>query len=680
MHKSFGLEQDPVAGRQSPGPARNEAAHALAYRADIDGLRAIAILSVVIFHAEFGFLSGGFVGVDVFFVISGFLISTIVLKEAAAGKFSLLNFYKRRTLRIFPALFTVIAACFIAGWFIFPPGEYNSFASSAFATAAFYSNFYFDNNSDYFAAAAITMPLLHTWSLAVEEQFYLLTPGLLLLAVRFPRFAKAGFLLLFAASLAFSVFLLGKDASKAFYILPSRAFELMVGTALAMGLVPAIRNQAVAQASGLAGLMLIALAAFTYSKETAFPGFAALVPCFGAALIIHSGQHIRTATARLLSTAPMVFIGKVSYSFYLWHWPFLVFAFFQYGLEISLTTRIALMIGAFLVSVLSYYLVEQPARIKGTALKGATVLLIGALAILACYGVRTLVKKSDGVFWRLPPAAAAFANENPSSLSIDGLCRDDTRVSDAGEIYACKIGAPGATPQFLLFGDSHAQAVGREIANLASEAGIAGQTLMFPGCPPIQDFSNEDTQTINACASKFAMLDVFLADPSIKTIVIANRWAVRLTGHLMPNEMKGWRHPPGTFGKRDPGAFEAPMTDTLRKIREHGKHVVFLGPVPELGFHPREEMIKTLIRGQSAEFTFSRQSFDERQKEVMPFLARLDAMDGVDVFYPHEILCSAEHCQTMLDEGRTLYIDNNHLNATGAALLAPMLKKAITAQ
>ena len=678
MHRGFGPEHGSTAGGRPAAAAEAASPHALAYRADIDGLRAIAILSVVFFHAELGFLSGGFVGVDVFFVISGFLISTIVLKEASAGKFSLVNFYKRRTLRIFPALFTVIAACFLAGWFIFPPQEYKDFATSAIAAAAFYSNFYFDNNSNYFAAEAITMPLLHTWSLAVEEQFYVLAPGLLMLAVRFPRFAKAGFVLLFAASLAFSVLLIGTDASKAFYMLPSRAFELMVGTALAMGLVPAIRNRALAQAAGLAGLALIAFAALAYSEETVFPGFAALVPCLGAALIIHSGRHTETATARLLSTAPMVFIGKVSYSLYLWHWPFLVFAIFQYGTEIGTPARLALMAGAFAASVLSYYLVEQPARVKGAALKGGTVLLIGALAILACLGVRTLVKKSEGVSWRLPPAAAAFAAETPIKVDNSALCRDDTGYhSKVGS--DCTFGAPDVAPQFLYFGDSHAQALSMEVAALAKQAGIAGHALIRGGCPPVVGLDAEQANVFDKCVTHFATLDTLLATPSIKTVVIVSRWAPYLTGRAMPNESKKRRRLFADGEEENRLAFEAILTATVEKIRAAGHPVVLFGPIPELGFNLPAEMTKALMQGKQTEFTLSRKAFEERQKDVLPFMARLDAMDGVEVLYPHEILCDAERCRTTLD-GKALYVDDDHLSPTGAALLAPLIEKAMAAR
>ena len=677
MYKGFQPELTPATGdRVATGKNTAASAHALAYRADIDGLRAIAILAVVIFHAELGFLTGGFVGVDVFFVISGFLISSIVLKEAQSGSFSLLNFYKRRTLRIFPALFTVIAACFIAGWFILPPDAYRDFASSAIAAAAFYSNFYFENNSNYFAAEAITMPLLHTWSLAVEEQFYVVAPGLLLLAVRFPRYAKAGFLLLFAASLAISAVQLGTDPAKAFYMLPSRAFELMTGTALAMGLVPAIRNRMLAEAAGLAGLALIAFAVITYSHDTDFPGFAALAPCIGAALIIHSGRHAQTAVAKMLATSPMVFIGKISYSLYLWHWPFLVFAIFRYGADIGMAGRIGLIAAAILASAVSYYLVEQPARQRGAAWKGGTVLLLGLLAILVCFGARTLVKKYDGIYWRLPPAAAEFAARTPLKIKNSDLCRNpaDNR-SDVN--LDCAVGAAGAEPQFLFMGDSHAQALAMEFATLAKQANIAGYVLSRSGCPPVSDFNEVQAKNFHKCEGSIASLDRLLTMPSLKTVVITGRWAVYMTGKGTASESHERRR---LFAEGDEAAnraaFEALLMTTIEKIRASGRHVVIIGPVPELGFHLPTEMTKAMMQGKPAEFTLPRKDFDERQKDVLPFFAKLDTLDGVEVLYPHERLCDATQCRTTAD-GDALYIDDDHLSPAGAAFIAPLLKTSI---
>jgi peptidoglycan/LPS O-acetylase OafA/YrhL len=677
MHRGFRPEQAPAGGGGLPVTTHGHPP-ALAYRPDIDGLRALAVMAVVLFHAELRVLTGGFVGVDVFFVISGFLISTIVLKEAGARTFSILAFYKRRTLRIFPALFAVIAACFVAGWFLFPPEDYRDLGDSAAAAAAFYSNFYFHENSDYFSADAITMPLLHTWSLAVEEQFYVLAPGLLLLAVRFPRFARAAFLALFAASLAYSALLVKSDPQTAFYMLPSRAFELMTGTALAMGLVPAIRSRALAEAAAMAGLALILFAVLFYTDLTPFPGAAALVPCLGAALIIHSGRHLPTAAGRLLSLPPVVFIGRISYSLYLWHWPVLVFAIFRYGHEIGTPARLGLVAAALALATVSYLLVEQPARHRGARLKATTVLALGALAIAACLGLKSLLRQVEGAPWRLPPAAAAFAAGTPNAVDNRGLCLEGTG-SHAKDATDCAIGVPGYPPQFLFFGDSHAQAISMEVAAAARRNGVTGHALLRSACPPVIGLDEEQARSFGKCLPYLGLIEERIALPSLKTVVIASRWASSLTGRAMPNETK---QPQRLFAAtREESAieFEKLVTGTVAAIRAQGKHVVLLGPVPELGFNLPSEMTKALMQGKPPEFSLPRKAFDERQKEVMAFLAKLDALEGVDVLYPHELLCDALRCRTMAD-GKPLYVDDDHLSPAGAAFIAPLIERAIAAR
>ena len=680
MYKGFQPEIAPAAGGEAATWGNTaDTAHALAYRADIDGLRAIAILSVVVFHAELGFLTGGFVGVDVFFVISGYLISSIVLKEAQSGTFSILNFYKRRTLRIFPALFIVIAACFIAGWFMFPPREYKEFSHSALAAAAYYANFYFDNQSGYFAAEAITMPLLHTWSLAVEEQFYVLAPGLLVLVARFPRYATAGFLLLFSASLVFSQVLIGSDAAKAFYMLPSRAFELMTGTALAMGLVPAIRNRLLAQAAGLAGLVLIIGTAVFYSPSTPFPGLAAMVPCLGAALLIHAGRHVQTLTGRFLSTPPMVFVGRVSYSFYLWHWPVLVFAVFRYGEGLGTPARLSLMGAAFAASVVSYYLVEQPARHKGARMKAVTVLALGALAILAVLGARKIARSPALNAWRLPQQTLTFVEQNPVDLDNRGICLNKT-VPEKNLGLDCVTGVADAPAEFMLFGDSHARAIANMVSEIAARNHKAGYLLTRDSCAPLIGLDAVQRKKFPNCVEHFAVIDERLATPTLKTVVMAARWALYENGEPMPNE---WKHPfellAPTKEKSRP-VFEAMMTATVQKFLDSGRRVVFVGPVPELEFKVPQEMTKALMQGRPPEFWWPRRDFDKRQKNMLAFLARLDAMDGVDVIYPHEVLCDAERCRTAGEDGKALYIDDDHLSPAGVALIAPMLEKAMMEQ
>ncbi|HEY8581046.1 MAG TPA: acyltransferase, partial [Beijerinckiaceae bacterium] len=339
----------------TPATAAAKPHAAVAYRPDIDGLRAIAVLAVVIFHARLGVLPGGFVGVDVFFVISGYLIASIILKEEAEGRFSLARFYERRIRRIFPALFVVVAASAALGALVLTPIDYVAFGRSAVAALAFYSNIYFNRQAGYFAPDAETQPLLHTWSLGVEEQFYVVAPFVLLaLQRRAGRWRGPIFAALFAASLGVSAWGVEREAQWAFYLPHARAFELMCGVALAMGLVPAVRDRNMREALAALGMALILGPILLFSAATPFPGFAALAPALGTALLIHtSTPDDRTQIGAVLARRPMVFVGKISYSFYLWHWPLLAFGEYHWGAALTAPGRAALLVGAAGLAALS---------------------------------------------------------------------------------------------------------------------------------------------------------------------------------------------------------------------------------------------------------------------------------------------------------------------------------------
>ncbi|WP_428429613.1 acyltransferase family protein [Pararhizobium sp.] len=650
----------------------------LTYRPEIDGLRAIAVLSVMIYHANLGFLSGGFIGVDVFFVLSGFLISSIILEEGARGGFSLLSFYKRRVLRIFPALLAVLAVCLVAGWFWFPPVEYRRLAAAVMGSIGSYSNFHFYKEADYFAPDAITQPLLHTWSLGVEEQFYIVAPFFLLAALRFPRARLAGFLLFFVMSLAYSSISLFYDRPLSFYMLPSRAFELMTGVALALGIVPPLKNLRYAEAASLTGLALILMAAFAYSDGTAFPGLAALVPCLGTALLIHANTSQRTATGRLLSTAPFVFVGKISYSLYLWHWPILAFAIYQFGSAIGPAERIGLLAVATGISVLSYAWLEQPARKIGSRVPPKQVIVLALGAILVCFFVTKTIRRNDGLPGRLPPAAADFVAANPVRLDLGNICVDTVQpVSENTERMDCTIGKPNTPETFLVVGDSHMEAIAGELAAIASANGIAGHLLWNGGCPPLLNLERLSGLFSDTCIKRFARIPEILKTTGIRTVVLHGRWAVYDTGLPTENEPQRDLYPfSNGIAQKHREVFQTMLRQTVDEIKATGRRVVIIASVPEAGLNVPLEMTKALMRGGYKDFPIARAAFDARQKDVMPFFESLDAIDGVEILYPHTVLCDEKRCRTSA-AGNALYIDDDHLNPAGAALIAPLLKKAL---
>ncbi|HEY8017832.1 MAG TPA: acyltransferase, partial [Dongiaceae bacterium] len=336
------------------------------YRSDIDGLRAVAVLSVIAFHVKFSAFPGGYIGVDVFFVISGYLIGAIILEEVRAGRFSLLAFYERRVRRIFPALAALLILLSIPAYLYLLPNELTAYGGSVLAATFSVSNFYFLLHTGYFAAPAYYLPLLHTWSLAIEEQFYIFLPLFILLLHRLvPRLLPL--LLLAATILSFALCLqkTGVDQAAAFYLPWTRAWELLLGTLVALGLFAQPRTPLWRNVATLAGLALILGPAVAYNAATVFPGINALAPCLGAALIIAAGRAGDSLVAWLLSWRPLVFIGRISYSLYLWHWPVIVFMIMS-GLTPSTHQPSWLKFLAVVISVilatLSWRYVETPFR------------------------------------------------------------------------------------------------------------------------------------------------------------------------------------------------------------------------------------------------------------------------------------------------------------------------------
>lgn len=651
---------------------------AVAYRPDIDGLRALAVLSVILFHAKLGLFPGGFVGVDVFFVISGYLIASIILKEEEKDSFSFARFYERRIRRIFPALFVVILFCAGAGALLLTPNDYLAFGRSAFAAMAFWSNFYFTRQGGYFAPAAETQPLLHTWSLGVEEQFYLLAPFVLLLLSRsLKRWRAQIFWALFAASLGVSAWGVHTEARWAFFLPHSRAFELMCGVALAMGLAPRVTKRA-NEALAALGLGMIAFAVVFYSAATPFPGFAALLPAVGAALLIHSSTDTsQTIVARALSLRPAIFIGKISYSLYLWHWPLLAFAEYEYGHDLQAWHRALLLIAAVAFSTLSYHFVEQPARRSGPPLTRRIVFAGGAAAIILTAAMSQIIVKGRGLPGRLDPEIAALARETPTRVVHGGVCgfgAEGQRNRGRGECFIGDTGA--ASARFALWGDSHAAAISPMIAKLAADAGAKGYNVGRGGCPPLFGLENEGA-VFRRCLAEPREAERILADPDLEEIILIGRWGLYAEGVASLNEA-GTR--PRRFVTGDDGAnraaFARVLAATVEKIRAADKRVVIVGPVPEFELNVPAAFIKAAMRGERGDIVMPREDFDRRQRGVLPVLAKLAQTDGVRVVYPHLQLCDAKACRATA-AGKALYVDDDHLSPAGAIAIEQTLRSSL---
>lgn len=443
--------------------------HTLSYRPEIDGLRAVAILPVVFYHAGLAAFSGGFVGVDVFFVISGYLITSIILGERRAGRFSLLSFYSRRIRRIFPALFVMMAAVYPIAFALMGPFEMAEFSGSVIATTFFLANAYFYDISGYFATAAEMKPLLHTWSLAVEEQFYLVFPALVLLTWRMgARRQIAFFAGLAVASLALAQWdIAAGKGDRAFFMLQTRLWELMAGALAAFWLASprgqALRTGGSLRHAALAGLALILYSVMAYDGDTAFPGLAALPPVLGAVLVVLFATP-QSLAGRVLSLPPVVFVGLVSYSLYLWHVPLLVLTRIATGRDDP-----ALLLGvcalAFGIACLSWRYVERPIRRMQTLpprrLFGTAAAAMAILAGLGLAGTQTEGFRAFYLEHRLDSRTRAnFERFSPqatrSRVDDDGCRFRDEVLSDAflNRFETC-VETHGQA--VFLLGDSHAE-------------------------------------------------------------------------------------------------------------------------------------------------------------------------------------------------------------------------------
>ena len=641
----------------------------ISYRPDIDGLRAIAVLSVVFFHAGLAVFGGGFVGVDVFFVISGYLITAIVQRQVAQGHFSISDFYDRRIRRIFPALFTVVVACIVVAWCWMMPFDLQGFGSNLAAMAGFASNFYFCKTG-YFDGGADIAPLMHTWSLAVEEQFYIVFPlAFALLARRGAATIRWSIVLLLVASLTVNLFGVRENAKFAFYMPWHRAWELLAGSVLALGWLPIVKSRGLREALALAGAAAIAVAVFGYDSETRFPGEAALLPVVGTALLIHTGGSTPTFLARALSMRGVVSLGLVSYSLYLWHWPIFVFARYRLMRELSSSEGLLLSGLALALAFLSWRFVERPFRHGlGHQRKRVFTLAFSCTAITALLGGGLYFTR--GVPGRLsaPIRAVAMAafDENPDSRA----CHNHTAAQvDADDV--CVIGAE-VKPSFVVLGDSFADALVPGIAAAARDAGRAGFVITKGGCAPLLATGGRDCQALSAAALAFLG-----RHPNVDTALITARWSGFAEG--------------SRFGEN---RSKVSLTDALsvvpsaednRRVLAHGferslaalapLRVVVIGFSPEQSVRPPRAIALALRYGVEGIIGVERAVYDQRQRHAHALIDPLSQRPNVSVIDLGPALCDAERCPGERNDV-VLYSDDNHLSRSGALAVKGTLARA----
>ncbi len=643
------------------------------YRADIDGLRAIAVILVIAFHAFPDVVPGGFVGVDVFFVISGYLISGIILRGLQRATFAFRDFYARRARRIFPALSVVLVACVVAGYVVLTPREYTELGKHVFGGAAFVSNVLLWREVGYFDPPGTAKPLLHLWSLGVEEQFYLLWPVVLVLAWRARQTVRA-ILAVLATSLAFSVVLSERMPTAAFLLPFTRFWELMLGAAL-IGLHAPVEvlfgrgGDRMRNAAAFAGLMLVLLSALTFDGLTIFPGWRALQPTAGAALILAAGAS-SWMNRRILSSSFLVWVGLISYPLYLWHWPLLSFS----RIVADDVPPVAVRLTAIGVSVLlawgTYAFVEKPIRF-GRFGAGRLATLCMSLVLVACSGL--VIRRQAGFRSRLNSAALAMDIKRDDPF-------DEHRCPAAlTERFAlCAIVDASRLPTIGLIGDSYATAA---FLGLSEHYSAQGENLLLlakPGCPPffhillMWGWSATSAPLRERCRGAGDQLNFVMRTASISTVIFANRGQFYANGSgIAGGRDVTVRFTGDTTARTNAEAYARAMLITVERVRRANKHIVFFGSVPELGFNP--ERCFTKFRPRRINQCANRiATFRKRDSAFALSLHQLDTLQGVEVVRPSDALCDSQWCRGIQD-GHVLYFDFGHLSREGSRVMVRRL-------
>jgi peptidoglycan/LPS O-acetylase OafA/YrhL len=667
------------------------------YRREIDGLRAFAVLPVILFHAGFETFSGGFVGVDVFFAISGYLITTIILAELEQGKFSIINFYERRARRILPALFLVILVCIPFAWFWLLPSDMKDFSESLAAVSVFASNIFFWRESGYFDTAAELKPLVHTWSLAVEEQYYVLFPLFLML---FWKLGKRWILvtlgLVFVASLAVAQWAAYANPAAAFYLLPTRGWELLIGAFAAFYLSQPNRKnfgKGLSEFGGWLGVALILYAIFAYSKTTPFPGFFALVPTIGAVLIILFATQQNTV-GKFVGNKAFVAVGLISYSAYLWHQPLFAFARHQSSNDPSQIILGLLSFLAIFLGYLSWKFVEGPFRKRGF-ISRSKVFLLSFFVTVVILVIGIIGHLNNGYTGRLP--SNLVWESLGAKLAANGDVCDPQPVADYDGINACKFGAVGSNKSVILYGDSHAQAINEYLNKEFTKHNIEGIKIGLKDCqivPSILD-TKDPLSKGNECSARFESLKAYIVSNNADVIVIS-RWSFRLypiKGVIdqMPyqnseggREFESYREyaviKDGKLDFSSKTKSEA-VEELVEGFLATNQRIFFIYPVPEIAWNIAKKNFNYYKRYRTTlgEISIPYEDFKTRNRFVINIF---DSFSNRENFYPvrpSEVFCNSfvkSRCVAQYDSV-PYYYDDDHLSDEGAKLVVDKFLRTI---
>ena len=662
------------------------------YRRDIDGLRAFAILSVLIYHAEPAWVPGGFIGVDVFFVISGYLISKIILGRLHAGTFSFADFYARRIRRIVPALLLVLLATFVAGWYCLFPDEYSMLGKHIAGGAGFLSNLILWKEAGYFDPAAEFKPLLHLWSLGIEEQFYLIWPLLLAVSWKIRRGPVAAMAAIAVVSFALNLAWIADHGVRVFYLPITRFWELATGGLLAYWHLAAnsgpragYRRYAVSGAlQSAAGLLMLLAAAFAFSRQDLYPGWRAAVPVLGTALLINAGAD-GLLNRCALSNKVMVFIGAISYPLYLWHWPLLSFSHIIAGGDVSPAMTWAAVAASFLLAWATYRFVERPIR-RAASSPRVPLLLAGTLASIGIVGLLDfallLPPRSDSLDIRnIVQASTARAFPGPHLRRIPGEPSDSAREQGSG-------------PYTVLFmGDSQIEQYYPRIDRLVSRAPQGAVHVLYSsqgGCPPVPGVHEDHRPLCKGLVEQGMRL---AARPEVDAVVIDADWAGYFMGLRPPDDLDYYYQDAsvrGSLGDLKSAASVlalARFQDMVQTMRDAGKQVYLVLPSPTgAEFRPRRIVQRSFT---DMSFTLhlpviSTAAIRLRMQPIVAELTRIAAQTNATLIDPVSYLCNRDVCQVLAADGDPVYKDSSHLNphfvSRGVTYLDGVLQPAQSAR
>jgi peptidoglycan/LPS O-acetylase OafA/YrhL len=653
--------------------------NAMKYRADIDGLRAIAVIAVVFYHLGIPGFGGGYVGVDIFFTISGYLIGSIIFQHLNENRFSFTSFYIRRIRRLFPAyLFTALITSILSYWLLLPT-DFREFGQSLIASTLYVPNILFYMEAGYFDSASHLKPLLHTWSLAIEEQFYFVFPVLAWILFKWSKkLVIPTFSILCVASLLAASIFVHYDQSAVFYLYPFRAWEMFIGILTASRPLPKIHSLTAANIMAFIGLALLILPISLYNNETLFPGYAALAPCIGTLLLIFSGTRQKNLVSQLLSTTPLTFTGKISYSLYLWHWP--LFVLYNYTLEepMALQQSVILFLVILAVSVFSWRYIETPFRSpkKPWLKRNSTTFSLTAIASIFCIMIGFGIYRTDGLPSRLDPEVAQLATLARGFVTDWSGCTSDDKDYLPG-VEHCSIGNPKNSDNLLLvWGDSHAASIKEGLRQLAGKYNQDALIIWRGGCPPTWDIEKQESASSriedkNCTLQNNSVQELIDTNKSIKAVILIGRWSYYLNGggtgidSLHKISLSSTNKSVKNTDQKQ--LFLNAFEKTIKTLTEKNIKVYIVEQFPEFSDYHSRSLAKAIKNGSASYLeglkSFSPMSYGavlQRQAYMQNFLHQGGSEVDFEVLPTHRYFCDPDSCSITLDDLPAFY-DNNHI-------------------